>query len=263
MRASVYEEVDASKPIKEPFMTSSIPFYVAFGAGLMSFLSPCVLPLVPGYLSFVSGVNMASARGDGGVEAGANRKTVVTNAALFVLGFSLVFIALGASATAVGALLHSQAPLLGKIGGGLLFLFGLHMTGLIPIKALYVEKRFQVADKPLGMAGSLLVGMAFAFGWTPCIGPVLGGIMGLAASSDTIGEGVALLATYSAGLGVPFMLTAIGINQFYRFFDGFKQHFRKVEIVAGVMLMAIGALIFSDRLTLLAGWFPFLNQFAQ
>ena len=238
-------------------MTSNIPFYVAFGAGVLSFLSPCVLPLVPGYLSFVSGVNMAAARSDGGAEVAANRKAVVVNAGMFVLGFSLVFIALGASATAVGQLLVSQAPLLSKIGGGLLFLFGLHMTGLIPIKALYAEKRFQVANKPLGLAGALLVGMAFAFGWTPCIGPVLAGILTMAGSSETVWQGIGLLATYSAGLGVPFMATALGITQFYRFFDGFKNHFRKVEIIGGAMLMIIGVLIFTGNLTTLAGWIPF------
>jgi cytochrome c-type biogenesis protein len=238
-------------------MTSTIPFYVAFGAGLLSFLSPCVLPLVPGYLSFVSGVNLAAARADGGAEVAANRKAVVLSSSMFVLGFSVVFIALGASATAVGQLLASQAPLLSKIGGALLFLFGLHMTGLIPIKALYAEKRFQVANKPLGLAGALLVGMAFAFGWTPCIGPVLAGILTMAGSSDTVWQGIGLLATYSAGLGVPFMLTAIGINHFYRFFDGFKGHFRKVEIAGGALLMAIGLLIFTGNLTTLAGWVPF------
>ena len=241
---------------------SNIPLYVAFGAGLISFLSPCVLPLVPGYLSFVSGVNFAAARADGGAEIAANRKTVVSNAAMFVVGFSLVFIALGASATAVGHLISSHLPLLSKVAGALLFLFGLHMTGLIPIKALYKEKRFEVANKPLGMAGALLVGMAFAFGWTPCIGPVLAGILTVAGSQDSIGQGVGLLAAYSAGLGVPFMLTALGIHQFYKFFDGFKQHFRKVEIASGLLLVAIGALIFTGNLTVLAGWFPFLNQFA-
>ncbi|MNS41443.1 thiol:disulfide interchange protein precursor [compost metagenome] len=238
-------------------MTGNIPFYVAFGAGVLSFLSPCVLPLVPGYLSFVSGVNMAAARTDGGVEANAHRREVVLSAAVFVLGFSLVFIALGASATAVGALVKSQAPLLSKLGGALLFLFGLHMTGLIPIKALYAEKRFQVANKPLGLAGALLVGMAFAFGWTPCIGPVLGGILTMAGAQESMYQGIALLAAYSAGLGLPFMATAFGITHFYSFFDGFKSHFRKVEIAGGVLLMAIGVLIFSGNLTLLANWIPF------
>ena len=242
-------------------MSSNIPFYVAFGAGLLSFLSPCVLPLVPGYLSFVSGVNMSAARqSDAAVTI--DRKAVLTSSSAFVFGFSAVFILLGASATAIGTLLLSHLPLLSKIAGVLLVLFGLHMTGLIPIKALYQEKRMQVAEKPLGLVGAFVVGAAFAFGWTPCIGPILAGILAIAGTQETIWQGVGLLAAYSAGLGVPFMLTALGITQFYRFFDGFKHHLRKVEIASGVLLMVVGVLIFTGSLTALAGMFPFLNQFA-
>lgn len=241
---------------------NQIPLYVAFGAGLLSFLSPCVLPLVPGYLSFVSGVNMAAARAEGGLAAVADRKAVMMNSGMFVAGFSAVFILLGASATAIGSLMLSQLPLMSKIAGVLLILFGLHMTGLLPIKALYQEKRMQVAEKPLGLLGAFVVGCAFAFGWTPCIGPVLAGILALAGTAETIWQGVFLLAAYSAGLGVPFMLTAFGIQHFFRFFDNFKHHLRKVEIASGLLLVAVGVLIFTGSLTVLAGWFPFLNQFA-
>lgn len=243
-------------------MNSELNVAVAFGAGLLSFLSPCVLPLVPGYLSFVSGVNVSGSRADGGAALAASRGTVVANSAMFVLGFSVVFVVLGATATALGSRLNEHLPLLGQIAGVMLVLFGLHMTGLIPIKALYREKRFQVSQKPLGLFGAFVVGCAFAFGWTPCIGPVLGGIMTLAASQEHLSQGIFLLLAYSAGLGVPFMLTALAINQFYRVFDAMKAHFRKVEIISGVLLMAVGVLIFTGSLSSLAGWFPFLNQFA-
>lgn len=244
-------------------MNAQVSIFVAFFAGLASFLSPCVLPLVPGYLSFVSGVNFNSARQDGGATVVAARGTVMLTSLVFVLGFSAVFIALGASATALGTLLLKNLPMLGKVAGVVLVLFGLHMTGLIPIKALYQEKRVHVETKPLGLVGAFVVGMAFAFGWTPCIGPVLAGILGLAASSDTIWKGVALLAAYSAGLGVPFMLTAFAINRFYAFFDVFKRHLRKVEIVSGVLLMGVGVLIFQGSLAQLQSWFPFLSHFSM
>jgi cytochrome c-type biogenesis protein len=236
-------------------MSQNISLGVAFGAGLMSFLSPCVLPLVPGYLSFVSGVNLAAARqvqADGTV-AEIPVGPVFGNALFFVVGFSSVFVALGASATALGAMLGTHLPLLSKIAGAMLVLFGLHMTGLLPIKALYAEKRFHVTTKPLGWLGAFLVGCAFAFGWTPCIGPILGGIMTMAATSDQIGEGVKLLSAYSAGLGVPFLLTALLIHRFYAFFDAVKGHFRKVEVASGVLLMAVGVLIFTGKLAQLSG----------
>ena len=237
-------------------MNADVTFYVAFLAGLLSFLSPCVLPLVPGYLSFVSGVNFAAARADGGEEVAAQRKVVIFNSLLFVLGFSTVFIALGASATALGALMLKYLPQIGQVAGVLIFLFGLHMTGLIPIKALYQEKRAHLEAKPLGLAGAYVVGMAFAFGWTPCIGPVLAGILGIAAKADTVWKGIFLLAAYSAGLGLPFMLTAIAINRFYAFFDVFKRHLRKVEIASGIMLMAVGVLIFQGSLAQLQQYIP-------
>jgi cytochrome c-type biogenesis protein len=236
---------------------------VAFSAGLLSFLSPCVLPLVPGYLSFISGVNFAAARADGGAAVMAERKTVIFNSLLFVLGFSAVFVLLGATATALGNVLNQHLDTLSKVAGVVLVLFGLHMTGLIKIKWLYQEKRVQLNSKPLGMLGAFLVGMAFAAGWTPCIGPVLGAILAMAANSDTIWLGIGLLGAYSAGLGVPFLLAAIGISQFYRFFDVFKHHLRKVEIASGVMLMAVGVLIFQGTLTQLQSWFPWLQRFAM
>ena len=259
-------------------MNTQINVAVAFGAGLLSFLSPCVLPLVPGYLSFISGVNLAAARSGGweqvaagpgeatdadpGAAIAAARRTVLLNSIMFVLGFSAVFVLLGASATALGSKLLEHLPMISKAAGVVLVLFGLHMTGLIPIKALYREARVQVTNKPLGLFGAFVVGCAFAFGWTPCIGPVLAGILTLAGSQDTIWNGVALLTAYSAGLGVPFLLTAIAINHFYKLFDALKAHFRKIEIISGLLLMAVGVMIFTGSLSALASWFPFLNQFA-
>ncbi len=263
-------------------MNSQLNVAVAFGAGLLSFLSPCVLPLVPGYLSFISGVNLAAARSGGwdqvagGVDGGAAelpaadrlaavaaaRRAVLLNAIMFVLGFSAVFIVLGASASALGSKLLEHLPAISKAAGVVLVLFGLHMTGLIPIKALYREARVQVTTKPLGLFGAFVVGCAFAFGWTPCIGPVLAGILTLAGSQDTIWHGVALLTAYSAGLGVPFLLTAVAINHFYKLFDALKAHFRKIEIISGLLLMAVGIMIFTGSLSALANWFPFLGKFA-
>lgn len=248
-------------------MTSSVTLSAAFGAGLISFISPCVLPLVPGYLSFVSGVNMAAARSQTeAVQAPSDTRAVLSNSLAFVLGFSAIFIILGASASAIGQLLGAHQGLLSKVAGVLLILFGVHMTGLLPIKALYAEKRFHMVDKPLGLLGAFLVGTAFAFGWTPCIGPVLSAVIGVASQQDTIAEGVLLLAAYSAGLGVPFLLAAVGINQFYRFFDGIKHHLRKVEIGSGVLLVVVGVLMLTNMLTVLSGMLPgllpFLNRFA-
>ncbi|HEY9724425.1 MAG TPA: cytochrome c biogenesis protein CcdA [Oscillatoriaceae cyanobacterium] len=231
---------------------NNISLIAAFVGGLLSFLSPCVLPLVPGYLSFVSGVNMAAARADGGAEVAARRGTVIASASMFVLGFSVVFILLGASATALGGLLLSHLPILAKVAGVLLVAFGLHQTGLIRVKALYQEKRMQVAQKPLGLLGAFVVGSAFAAGWTPCIGPILATILALAGTQQTVWQGVGLLAVYSAGLGVPFMAMAIGINQFYRFFDRFKQHMHKVELASGLLLVTLGVLMFMGKLDVLA-----------
>lgn len=228
----------------------------AFTAGVLSFLSPCVLPLVPGYLSFVSGVNVASMRKEGAEMQATDRKTVMLNSGAFVAGFSLVFIILGATATAVGGFLNAHLALVNQVAGVALVLFGLHMTRLIPIPWLYQEARVHVGNKPLGLLGAFVVGMAFAFGWTPCIGPVLGGILALAGGQDTVWAGVGLLAAYSAGLGIPFLAAAWGVAGFYRFFDKFKHHLRKVEIASGLLLMAVGVLIFRGDLASLQQYAP-------
>ncbi|HEY9899342.1 MAG TPA: cytochrome c biogenesis protein CcdA [Pantanalinema sp.] len=230
-------------------MNATISLPTAFLAGLISFLSPCVLPLVPGYLSYISGVSSDQMRD--GADA-ATRRKVIVNSLGFILGFSIVFVALGATATAFGQVLNQKLTLLSQIAGVVIILFGLHTMGLFKIKALYMEKRFQVAAKPAGFFGAILVGLAFAFGWTPCIGPILAAILTYASQSETLNQGIALLLAYSLGLGVPFFATALAINAFFSLFNRIKQHMRKVEIASGLLLVAVGVLIFSNNLSILA-----------
>lgn len=241
----------------------NVSLIAAFVAGILSFISPCVLPLVPGYLSFVSGVTLDEMRGKADVEAArAGRQRVFIASVAFVIGFSLVFIGLGASASVVGQFLMSQLSLIGKIAGALIVLFGLHMMGVLKLNWLYREKRFQAERKPAGPLGAMLVGVAFAFGWTPCIGPILAGILAIAASRDTIREGVLLLAVYSAGLGIPFLLTSLAVNQFFAAFARIRRYYHAIEVASGALLVGIGVLIFTNRFTLIAQYLtPYLPTF--
>ena len=241
----------------------NVTLFAAFIAGVLSFISPCVLPLIPGYLSFVSGVTLDDMRGTATAAAppGARRRAVIMSLA-FVLGFSLVFISLGASATAIGALLMEHLSLLGKIAGAVIILFGLHMMGVLRIGWLYNEKRMQTSGKPAGFFGAMLVGIAFAFGWTPCIGPILAAILAVAAAQESVGEGVKLLAVYSAGLGVPFIATALAINKFLAASARIRRHYHAIEVVSGVLLVIVGALIFTNRFTIIAQFLtPYLPTF--
>ena len=231
----------------------------AFAAGVVSFLSPCVLPLVPGYISMVSGASVDELKsGDSSKVFG----KILLHSFLFIAGFSIVFISLGASATWLGQALLSRMSLLYKVGGVIIIVFGLHLTGLLKIPFLYSDKRFHSVGKPATAAGAFLIGLAFAFGWTPCIGPILAAILGLAASQDTIRAGIVLLALYSLGLAVPFLLTSLGINQFLKFYNRFRTHLHQVEVFSGVVLIVLGAMIFTNQFTRLAGYFSFLNRFA-
>ena len=244
-------------------MTQEVSLFAAFIAGVLSFISPCVLPLIPGYLSFVSGVTLEEMRGTGTIvaPAGARRRAVIMSVA-FVLGFSLVFISLGASATAIGALLMEHLALLGKIAGVIIILFGLHMMGVLQIGWLYSEKRIQTATKPAGFFGAVLVGIAFAFGWTPCIGPILSAILFVAATQETVGEGVQLLAVYSAGLGVPFIATSMAINKFLAASARIRKHYHTIEVVSGVLMVIVGVLIFTNRFTIIAQYLtPYLPTY--
>lgn len=240
----------------------SVGYFSAFLAGGLSFVSPCVLPLIPGYISFISGVSLDDLTNR--EKASSHLGRVATNTIFFVIGFSLIFIALGASASFVGGWLRDNIAIFNKVGGVLIFLFGLHVAGVFRIRALNYEKRFHTGQKKFGVIGSILVGMAFAFGWTPCIGPILGSILTVAASQGTIGKGIILLAFYSAGLGIPFILTALLFNYLIGFFGFIKRHFRAVEIISGVLLMVIGILIFFNLLNIIANklleFFPALES---
>lgn len=236
-------------------MSDNVTLLAAFAAGFLSFISPCVLPLIPGYISFVSGASLEDMRAGGG----AARRLVLIRSVAFVLGFSLVFIALGASATAIGKFIFDKLPILSKIAGALIVVFGLHMMGLFRLGFLDTEKRAQTARKPTGPLGAFLVGLAFAFGWTPCIGPILAGILVVAGSKDTIQEGVLLLAVYSLGLGVPFLLTSLAIDRFFSVAAAIRRHYHAIELVSGGLLVAIGVLIFTGQLTVIVRYLePYL-----
>lgn len=219
---------------------------ISFAAGILSFLSPCVLPLVPGYISLISGVSI-----DGLKEGTSNRRAVIINSLAFNAGLSVIFLILGTTAGLVGAAITSN-PWVRIIGGLVIIAFGLQLIGLLKISALYKDTRFFSDDKPRGIFGSAALGMAFAAGWTPCIGPILGGIIGLAATSGGWRSGLVLSAFYSAGLAVPFLLTGLGINQFLSFYKNFRRHLHKVEVVSGVVLILVGLLVMTGQSTSLA-----------
>jgi len=236
---------------------SLVNILIAFAGGLLSFLSPCVLPLVPGYISLMSGVSIDHLKAEG---ASGSRRAVIANSLAFNAGLSVIFLALGGTAGLVGATIINNVWVR-VIGGLVIIVFGLHLIGLLKIKYLYKDTRQFSNEKPRGMLGSLTLGIAFAAGWTPCIGPILGGIIGLAATSGGWKGGLLLSAFYSAGLAVPFLVTGLGINQFLSFYSKFRQHLHKVEVVSGVILILIGVLVMSNRVTLLAssrlaGWLP-------
>lgn len=238
----------------------NVTVFTAFAAGLISFLSPCVLPLVPGYISIISGFSLEQLKDE--QQQRSLTRTVLVNSIMFILGFSITFITLGASATWLGQVLLSKAQLLYRIAGVIIIIFGLHLTGIFKINFLYQDKRFHNVQKPRGIWGALLLGLAFAFGWTPCIGPILAGILTIASTKQTVTQGVFLLAVYSAGLGIPFLLTSLGLNKFLSFYSRFKRHFHAVEVVSGALVIAVGVLILTNNLSRLAGWFTFLNRFA-
>jgi cytochrome c-type biogenesis protein len=237
---------------------------MAFGAGLISFLSPCVLPLVPGYISFISGVSFTEIREkEGGMSLLSKEKRIILyNSILFIIGFSMVFILLGATATWIGAIISSKISILTKWAGLVIIFFGIYMMGLIRPRFLFKEARFQIKDRKFGYVGALLIGAAFAFGWTPCIGPILAGILTYAGTLEKVNQGVFLLFIYSLGLGIPFLLTAIGINQFWRFFNRIKKYLRILEIISGAVMVILGLMIFTNKLILIPGLLPFLNKFA-
>jgi cytochrome c-type biogenesis protein len=284
-----------------------VSIFAAFLAGLVSFLSPCVLPLVPGYVSMLSGIGVEQLK-----EGQGARSSLLSSALAFVVGFSIVFITFGASASAVGSFLVRNRSLLAPLAGSLILLFGLHLVGWLvkisiraglAVGALLIAVGVLLVLRP-GLAGStfkavhflslslifllgptltrwlnrdihfrsmggqpgifsgFLMGFAFAFGWTPCIGPILAGVLAVAATRETIGQGVLLLTCYSAGLAIPFLVTALGIGRFLRFYQRFRKHLHTVEVFSGVLLLAVGGLVFVNRLTWLSGKLAFLNRFS-
>ena len=236
---------------------TDVTIWIAFTAGLLSYFSPCVLPLIPSYLTYISGLSFAELKqSDNDKQV---RLTVVLHSLAFIAGFSAVFITLGGLAgfasSSFQTYLHDGLGIIQKFGGVMIFLFGIHLSGLFHFGMLLGEKRIPLRNKPTGFIGTFLVGIAFAAGWTPCIGPILGAILAIAAgSSGGIGKGMLLLACYSAGLGLPFFISGLLFHSFLGFFDRFKKHIRITEIVTGVLLMVAGVLLFFDLFSRIAGF---------
>ena len=241
-------------------MLEEVSLLAAFVAGFLSFVSPCVLPLIPGYISFISGLTLEEMQSE--EAASAARRQVLFASLWFVLGFSVVFVAFGASASAIGKLLSQYKDVLGKVAGVVLIVLGLHTMGVFRLRFLEAEKRVHTNRKPTGPLGAFLIGLAFAFGWTPCIGPILGGILAIASSKQTVGEGIQLLAVYSLGLGIPFLLTAMAINQFFAATKRIRRYYHAIELVSGALIIAIGLLLFFDQFTLITQFLdPYLPTF--
>jgi len=234
-------------------VADQVGIVIAITAGLLSFLSPCVLPLVPSYLSFVTGMTLDDLQ-----EEGADRRVILTHAALFVSGFTLVFLLLGASASFLGQFFRIYEVWVARIGGVIIIVLGLHLLGVFRITTLLRERRVQLADKPAGHLGTLAVGAAFGAGWTPCIGPVLGAILTLAGTSETVWQGTGLLFAYSLGLAIPFMVAALALDRFLATFKRFRRWIPLLEKVSGALLVALGILLLTGQFTILAAW---LNQF--
>ena len=246
--------------------TSIASLGTAFAAGLLSVFSPCVMPLMPAYLSLVSGLSVEEMQ-EGSSEPYVRRR-VLTGSLGFVAGFSTVFILLGASATALGHVLRTwSVQILGvelgvpQLAGVVIIVMGLHIAGVLPVHMLYRERRLHLKVRRMNPVGTYLVGAAFAFGWSPCVGPILGGILTIAGSRETVLQGVALLAVYSAGLGVPFLVAAWSIDLFFRAFQRVKSYFRALELVSGALLVGVGLLVMTDQLARLNGYFMFMSHF--
>ena len=244
-------------------MGLEVSYIGALLAGILSFLSPCVLPLVPPYLCFLAGSSLEELTGEeeAAPEIGLN---VFVSALMFVLGFSAVFVALGASATWIGNLLYEHLSVLAQVAGALIVLMGLHFLGVFRFAFLNREARYHHATRPAGPLGAFAIGLAFAFGWTPCIGPILGAILGIAAGEESIGYGAGLLAVYSAGLGIPFLIAALAVKPFLNFMKNFRQHLGRVEKTIGGLLVVTGVLFLSGAFTTFSYWiielFPALAE---
>jgi len=240
-----------------------VGFAGAFLAGLLSFLSPCVLPLVPPYLCFIGGVTISEMTGAGGPPPGAKRRVFISSV-VFVLGFSLVFILFGATASFLGQLLAENIVWIGRVAGVLVIIMGVHFLGIVRIPLLYREARFHGPAKPIGLLGAFLMGLAFAFGWTPCVGPVLAAILMIAGTEESVLNGTLLLASYAAGIGLPFLIVAIAIGPFLGIMPGIRKHMGKIEKAIGVFLILTGILFLTGSISDIAYWlletFPSLGK---
>lgn len=232
--------------------TENISVLVALTAGLISFLSPCILPMIPSYLAFITGISLEELSQDKNLKK--VRKSVIANSLFFILGFSILFIAMGASATFIGKFLAKNIRWFEIIGGSLVVILGLHFAGLFKLKFLEREKKIHLEKKPLGYVGTVLVGMAFGAGWTPCVGPILGSILTMAAATQNVAKGVILLISYSIGLGIPFLLTGLLIHKFFEYFKTIRKYFRVITLVGGILLVIIGLL-------LITGYFTTISSF--
>jgi cytochrome c-type biogenesis protein len=239
-----------------------ISIFTAFTAGILTFLSPCILPLVPAYLCFISGASLEQLTSKD-ENTNFKRSDVMWAGLAFVLGLSSIFISMGAAATSLGQAIAQYKQTLSMLGGAIIIVFGLHYMGLIRIAFLNFEKRIHPDQKPAGLIGAFILGLAFGFGWTPCVGPVLSTILMIAGGMGDLSQGIMLLAVFSAGLGIPFLIAAALSGQFMRFLSRFRRHLHKVEIAMGCLLVATGLLIISGSLTHITGWlldtFPILN----
>jgi cytochrome c-type biogenesis protein len=229
----------------------SVGVAVAFSAGLFSFLSPCVLPLFPSYISFITGMSVADLTSD---LSAAARRRVLLHAVAFVVGFSMVFVALGASFSAAAQFLLDYRDTIRRAGGALIVVFGLYIAGVFKLGVLGRTVQWQVREKPAGYLGTMLVGITFAVGWTPCVGPILGAILSLAGTAETVRVGIGLLLAYSAGLGVPFLLSALALGSFLRFFRRYRPLIPVVERGAGVLLVVVGVLVYTNYYVVLNAW---------
>ncbi|MFN0118074.1 MAG: cytochrome c biogenesis CcdA family protein [Elusimicrobiota bacterium] len=236
---------------------TDMTLWMAFTAGFLSFLSPCVLPLIPSYIGFITGISFSELASE--EDRSKILRATVLNSLLFIVGFTIVFVLLGATATAVGTSLNRYQNVIRWVGGALVIVLGVHFTGLINIKFLQIEKRMHLKSRPVGYVGAVLIGMAFAAGWTPCIGPILGSILMVAATQTEIVKGMALLAVYSLGFGIPFFLSAIALNKFLTTYKKLSRHIPKIIVASGVILIVIGVLIITNNLSmlglLLTDWF--------
>ncbi len=232
--------------------SENISIFVALSAGFISFLSPCILPLIPSYLAFITGVSIDELTSEDSINQ--VRVKVIVNSLMFILGFSLIFIALGASATFVGKFLSRNIRWFEIIGGALVIIFGLHFTGIFRLRFLDREKKVHLKNKPLGYLGTVLVGMAFGAGWTPCVGPILGSILTMAATTQNIIKGIVLLAFYSLGIALPFFISGLILHKFFEYFQSIRKYFKVITIVGGILLIAVGIL-------LLSGYFSAMSSY--